>query len=205
MSPAPTSAGSPPSGVTVIRPDNEVDDLVLVLNPVRRSRRALPDACRLVAVHPHLDAVCRHGIAGRLFQRTPVFELGVGGLGKDCGGHRVHSRGFLGKGSEIGSGATRLLPSASKRSRPRSVRSSQSHSPVVVRSAATCGDRRAPHHAVAGRAGHHGALDRAVVGEQRAEDRQVVGGVVDGRRPRAPKAEALEPGSSSSMRSRAFW
>src|SRR6476619_6519592 len=31
-----------------------VDDLVLLLDPIRRSRGALTDACRPVAVYPHL-------------------------------------------------------------------------------------------------------------------------------------------------------
>src|SRR5882757_2135481 len=142
-SPAPISVGFSAFWRHGHPPRQHIDDLVLVLHPMRRTRRALPYSSRLLAIDPHLESMGRHRVSGRLGQRPPIFEFGVGGTGKERGDYGLGHWGILspatlsGNGSEIGSGASLLLPSASNRSRPRSVRSSHSHPPVVVRSAAT--------------------------------------------------------------------
>ena len=96
----------------------------------------------------------------------------------------MSSSALTGKGSAIGSVARRLRPSASKRSRPSSRTSISAVVPRIARSAAT---RATP--------GPHimpwppaDATVRPSIGptvrrQARAEDRQVVGRVVDGRRP----------------------
>ena len=94
------------------------------------------------------------------------------------------SSALTGNGSAIGSVASRLRPSASKRSRPRSVDVDDVGRAVEREVRGDRATRRAPHHPVAAGRGDRDALDaRSRRRSGRAEDRQVVGRVVDGRRP----------------------
>ena len=70
------------------------------------------------------------------------------------------------------------------------MRSSRSVRPCRTRSAVARATPGTPHHPVPAGAGDDRAGDRLAVAEQRADDRQVVGRVVDGGGPRAPYAES---------------
>src|SRR5258708_8727600 len=126
-SPAPISVGFSALWRPGHPPRQHIDDLVLVLYPMRRTRRALPYSSRLLAIDPHLESMGRHRVSGRLGQRPPIFEFGVGGTGKERGDYGLGHWGILlpatlsGKGTEIGSGATPPVPPAAHPSKPPSL------------------------------------------------------------------------------------
>ena len=130
--------------------------------------------------------------AGR---RRPAASVAVDAL-RAASSRRVRgARGGLsvgadsGNGSAIGSGASRLRPCSSNRSSPRSVTSTTSVAPRDGEVGGGLRDAGPPHHPVAAGGGDDGAGDRAVGGEHRPEDRQVVGREVDGGRPRLAQPE----------------
>jgi hypothetical protein len=67
---------------------DEVDHLVLVLLPVRRAGRALPDPGGQGPVDPQVDPARGHLGAGGLLERTPVLQLGGGDVGHVRGVHQ---------------------------------------------------------------------------------------------------------------------
>ena len=98
----------------------------------------------------------------------------------------------------MGSAASRLRPSESKRSRPRSDDVEQVGLAVQHQIGGGARDARAPHHAVAAGARDEGVRDRFAVAQQRSDDRQVVGRVVDRRGPRPAQLDARRsPGTAA--------
>ena len=146
-----------------------------------------PAAVRAPSVTLPLARPRRPGRGVRLLRRN---RLLLGALAASAAARSVVV-GATGNGRAIGSAASRLRPSASNRSRPRSVDVDQvGPAARCARSAAT---RATPGpHIIPwppGR-GDRDALDPVAVGrERRAEDRQVVGRVVDRRRPDPAEAE----------------
>ena len=150
--------------------------------PARRGRRARCPARRR-ARRPSLDRARRQPAAS---SPTPA----AWSPSTHC--VRVSRYACSGNGSAIGSAASRERPVVVEAVQPeRGRRRPRRCVPWSDQVGDGAGDAGAPHHPVAAGGGDPGAGHRDAAGsQQRADDRQVVGGVVDGRRPGTTEAEA---------------